>query len=107
MDAHEVPTDATDHLEALLVGPLVQDLLAHLAQLGGLGSCEQHRHFRSLLEPGELAVLRSHLSRLGSGVKARFRAVAGDSDRHTQPDRRAREQDAVNGTDTQADRRYT
>src|SRR5438105_3112515 len=57
VDAHEVTAVATDHREARLVGPLVEDLLAHLAQLGGLSSCEQQWRSRSPLRPGELAVV--------------------------------------------------
>jgi hypothetical protein len=40
VDAYEVSALATDNGEPRLVGPLVEDLLAHLAELGGLGPCE-------------------------------------------------------------------
>jgi hypothetical protein len=36
VDTNEVPTITADDREARLVRPLVEDLLAHLAQLGGL-----------------------------------------------------------------------
>jgi len=59
VDADEVTPVATDHGAPRFVGPLVEDLLAHLAQLGRMGSCEQHWRFRWPLALGERADVRS------------------------------------------------
>jgi len=42
VNADEVTIVEANHREARLVGPLLQNLLAHMAQLGRLGPCEEH-----------------------------------------------------------------
>jgi hypothetical protein len=41
VDTNEVPTITGNHWEARHVRPLVKDLFAHLAQVGGLGARKQ------------------------------------------------------------------
>jgi hypothetical protein len=60
VNADEVTTVAANRREAGLVGLLVQDLFAHLAQLGRLGPCEQQWRVNLPVGPGELWVFCSH-----------------------------------------------